>query len=233
MVSQSRLFLPHLQVELLQSETLLFLVEDSATEAALLDLIAKYFLTTESLIEKLFRHPRTWETTLQYIRVFGDYSDRQWMAGRQASSETVPEEEIQKLSLFRQVQKMGASEKIHLALKGNKEARALLLKDTNKQVVLAVLNSPRITEQEIVTIAQSKSVSDEILRVVANNRNWTKNYAVIVGLVNNPKTPVGISLNFIKLIKVKELAGLSKNKGIPEVIRGTAARMLQAKRAGQ
>lgn len=232
-VSRTQLFLPRLNVEFLQPETLLFLAESPLTEGSLLDLIAKYFLTTESLIEKVFKHPNVWPTTLNYIRMFGDYADKVWARPEQPPVETVAEEEIQAQSLFRQVQQMGASEKIQLALKGNKEARALLLKDNNKQVVLAVLGSPRLTEQEVETIAQSKNVSEEILRVIASNRNWTKNYSIIVGLVNNPKTPVGLSLNFVKLLKVKDLGGLSKNKGVPEIIRTSAARLLQMKRSGQ
>ena len=195
--------------------------------------MAKYFLTTESLIRKIFHHPNVWEATLNYVRMFGDYSREPWLAGPQKEAGETIAPEPQAQNLFQQVQQMKVSEKIQLALKGNKEARALLLKDSNKQVVLAVLGSPRITEQEVELIAQSKSVSEDILRVIANNRNWLKNYGVIVGLVNNPKTPVGISLNFIKNLKAKDLSNLSRNKGVPEAIRTSAGRLLQTKRAGQ
>lgn len=231
MADRKRLLLPRLNIEALQSETLLFLAGDSSTDGSTLDLIAKYFLTTESLIRKIYQHPNVWETTLNYVRMFGDYAQESWLASERKESETGPAPET--LNLFQQVQQMKVSEKIQLALKGNKEARALLLKDSNKQVLLAVLNSPRITEQEVESIAQSKSVSEDILRVVANNRSWVKNYGIIVGLVNNPKTPVGVSLGFIKNLKPKDLGSLSRNKGVPEVIRTSAGRLLQTKRAGQ
>lgn len=233
MADRKQLLLPRLNLEILQSETLLFLVEDSSTDGFTLDLITKYFLTTESLIRKIFQHPNAWEATLNYVRMFGDYAQEPWFASKRKELDTEAAPEPDFVNLFQQVQQMKVSEKIQLALKGNKEARALLLKDSNKQVILAVLNSPRLTEQEVESIAQSKNVSEDILRVVANNRNWMKNYGIIVGLVNNPKTPVGLSLGFIKNLKPKELNNLAKNKGVPEVIRSSAGKFLQMKRAGQ
>lgn len=233
MADRKQLLLPRLNLEILQSETLLFLVEDSSTDGFTLDLITKYFLTTESLIRKIFQHPNAWEATLNYVRMFGDYAQEPWFASKRKELDTEAVQEPEFVNLFQQVQQMKVSEKIQLALKGNKEARALLLKDSNKQVILAVLNSPRLTEQEVESIAQSKNVSEDILRVVANNRNWMKNYGIIVGLVNNPKTPVGLSLGFIKNLKPKELNNLSKNKGVPEVIRSSAGKFLQMKRAGK
>ncbi|MCG3113543.1 MAG: hypothetical protein MCM46_17180 [Candidatus Manganitrophus sp. SB1] len=233
MADRKQLLLPRLNLEILQSETLLFLVEDSSTDGFTLDLITKYFLTTESLIRKIFQHPNAWEATLNYVRMFGDYAQEPWFASKRKALDTEAVQEPDFVNLFQQVQQMKVSEKIQLALKGNKEARALLLKDSNKQVILAVLNSPRLTEQEVESIAQSKNVSEDILRVVANNRNWMKNYGIIVGLVNNPKTPVGLSLGFIKNLKPKELNNLAKNKGVPEVIRSSAGKFLQMKRAGK
>jgi len=228
---RKQLLLPRLNVEILQSETLLFLAEDSSTDGSTLDLMAKYFLTTAPLIQKIFQHPNVWETTLNYVRMFGDYAQESWSVSKRKETDVGPEPEV--LNLFQQVQQMKVSEKIQLALKGNKEARALLLKDSNKQVILAVLNSPRITEQEVETIAQSKNVSEDILRVISNNRNWMKNYGITVGLVNNPKTPVGVSLGLIKSLKPKDLSNLARNKGVPEVIRTSAGKFLQMKRAGQ
>lgn len=233
MADRKQLLLPRLNLEILQSETLLFLVEDSSTDGSTLDLIAKYFLATESLLRRIFQHPNAWEATLNYVRMFGDYAQEPWLVSKRNTLDLEGAQDPGFVNLFQQVQQMKVSEKIQLALKGNKEARALLLKDSNKQVILAVLNSPRLTEQEVESIAQSKNVSEDILRVVANNRNWMKNYGIIVGLVNNPKTPVGLSLGFIKNLKPKELNNLAKNKGVPEVIRSSAGKFLQMKRAGQ
>lgn len=141
-------------------------------------------------------------------------------------------EEAADPNLYQRVQKMGVAEKIQLAMRGNKEARLLLMKDSNKQVVMMVLGSPRLTIQEVEMIAASRTTSEEILRIVAGNRDWLKNYTVVTALVNNPKTPVGLSLGFLKTLKTKELNGVAKNKGIPEVIRTSARRFLTIKKGG-
>ena len=225
-------FLPRLDVELLQQETLLFLAGERSTDGVLLDLMARYFLTTEALLRKILHHPNLLESTLSYVRMFGDPSYRELIPSQRQPSSEEADPELRVQNLFQQVQQMGVSEKISLALKGNKEARSLLIKDSNKQVVLAVLNSPRLTEQEVEMIALSKNVSEEILRIVGNNRSWIKNYLIVAALVNNPKTPVGLSLGFLKILKPKELGVVGKNKNIPEVIRSSAHRMLQLKKSG-
>jgi hypothetical protein len=227
-------FLPRLNVEFLQEETLLFLAGESSTDGALLDIMAKYFLTAESLIRKILKHPNVLKSTRDYVRLFGAASCQESIPDgapslpSQTETETKPTFE----NLFQQVQQMGVSEKISLALKGNKEARALLIKDSNKQVVLAVLNSPRLTEQEVEMIALSKNVSEEILRVIGNNRSWIKNYLIVAALVNNSKTPIGLSLGFLKNLKVRDLGIVAKNKNIPEVIRSSAHKLLQLKKTG-
>lgn len=142
----------------------------------------------------------------------------------------LPEEKSQAESLFVKVQKMTVAEKIQLALKGGREARALLIKDPNKQVSRNVLASPKITEQEIEFIAQSKNVSEEVLRIIGANRNWIRNYNVVCSLVNNPRTPLALSLGFVKNLKPKEMELVSKNRNIPEALRTTAAKMLRARR---
>lgn len=240
MGKQKIIFLPRLSVEHLQPETLLFLAGEPSTDGALLDLMAKYFLTTDLLIQKIIRHPNLSEGTLGYLRAFGPPLCQEWIQSRsRGPSSPLSEESISSSveepadpNLFQQVQRMTVSEKIQLALKGNKEARALLMKDSNKQVVLTVLGSPRLTEQEVELIAASRTVSEEILRIIAGNRNWLKNYGVVTALVNNPKTPVGLSLGFLKNLKVKELNGVSKNKGVPEAIRASARRLIQTKKGG-
>lgn len=225
-------FLPRLNVELLQQETLHFLANEKSTDGALLDLMAKYFLTTESLVRQVLQHPNVLSSTLIYVKMFGDPSYEEFIRPESPPSPTESEADAPVQNIFQQVQQMGVSEKIQLALKGNKEARSLLIKDSNKQVILAVMSSPRLTEQEVEMIALSKNVSEEILRIVGNNRSWIKNYMIVSALVNNPKTPIGLSLGFLKNLKPKELGVVAKNKNIPEVIRSSAHKMLQLKRSG-
>jgi hypothetical protein len=121
---------------------------------------------------------------------------------------------------------MPVSEKIKLAMTGDKEARSLLLKDSNRQVQDAVLNSPRITDLEIAGLANSRTVSDELLRKIAANRQWMKSYQVRLGLVNNPKTPVPVGLKIVGTLMIADLKRLAKSKGVSNVIISAAQRLV-------
>ena len=61
-----------------------------------------------------------------------------------------------------------------------------------------MLSSPKLTGQEVEAIAKMANVGEEVLRVIGTNRQWTKNYGVVAGLVRNPKTPVAVSLNLLQ-----------------------------------
>ena len=132
-------------------------------------------------------------------------------------------------SRFQEIQDMPVPDKIKLAMTGDKEARSILIKDSNKQVQEAVLDSPRISDMEIVAVANSRNVPDEILRKIAVNRQWMKNYQVRLGLVNNPKTPLPMGLKIIGTLMLADLKRLSKNKGVSNVLSSAAQRFVMRK----
>jgi len=130
-------------------------------------------------------------------------------------------------SLYQKIMEMGVGEKIKLATIGNREARNLLLKDSNKIVLAAVINSPRNTEEDIIKICQSRNMSNEVLRLIAAKKELTKNYKVKIGLVTNPKTPVPISLKLLSYITEADLRNIAKNKNISTVVARGARKILE------
>lgn len=141
-----------------------------------------------------------------------------------------PGEEERRQSKQVEIQSLPMAEKIKLAMTGDKEARGILIKDSNKQVQDAVLENQRLTDHEIVAIVTSRITSEEILRKIADNRNWVKYYQVRLGLVGNPKTPLPISLKLLDTLVLADLKRLAKSKSIPNVI-ATAANRLAIKKA--
>jgi hypothetical protein len=112
------------------------------------------------------------------------------------------------------------------ATKGTREERAILIRDPNKIVAVAVMSSPKLTEAEVEAIAKMSNVSDEILRIVAHNRNWMKSYAIVSALVKNPKTPLALSMNLMNRLNEKDMRMLSTNRNVPEVLRTTARKKI-------
>ena len=141
--------------------------------------------------------------------------------------EELPEEEVK--NLFAKILSMSVMEKIKLAIKGNKEARSILVRDPNKLVSTAVVKSPKIGDNEVVSIVQSKTVSDQVLRNIYKKKEWRKIYKVQLGLASNPKTPPDIGIRMLKMLRESDLKTIEKSKSVPGAIRTTAKRMLMAK----
>ncbi len=138
--------------------------------------------------------------------------------------------EARKETLLQRIQYLTVGEKIALALRGGQEIRSLLLKDPNKEVVLAVLKNPKMTETEVEGLAHSRNAPEEALRAISRNREWTKNYNIVLALVNNPKTPPGLSVPFVTSLRTKDLVILEKNKNVPDAVRAAARRLVQARK---
>jgi hypothetical protein len=135
----------------------------------------------------------------------------------------LPEDEPEQTTLQR-IAGMNVAKRIALAMKGTREARAILIRDPNRIVTAAVLSSPKMTDTEIASIARMANVSEDVLRTIAMNRAWLKNYSVILGLAKNPKTPVGLSMNLLGRLNEKDLKILSTDRNVPDVLRQTARR---------
>jgi hypothetical protein len=112
---------------------------------------------------------------------------------------------------------------------GSGAARAFLVRDKNKTVAYAAITSPAIGENEIPPIARSKEVSEEVLRYVGNKREWTKNYEIKLGLLFNPKCPVGIALRFVPHLRDGDLKELSRTRNVAQPIKSAALQRIQTK----
>jgi hypothetical protein len=140
-----------------------------------------------------------------------------------ASEEHGPED--QQTAMLR-IAALSVAQRISLAMKGSREERAILIRDPNKIVGVAVLSSPKLTEAEVESIAKMANVSEEILRIIGHTRAWVKNYTVMLALTKNPKTPVAMSMNFLPRLNDRDLRMLSMDRNVPEVLRITARKKI-------
>lgn len=135
----------------------------------------------------------------------------------------------ERLSLIRRLMLMNARDRMKLARKGDREARSILIRDSNKMVAAAVINNPRITDQEAENIATMRTVADEVLRLMATNRNWARSYTIIHNLVRNPRTPIPTVINILPRIRTKDLQNLAQNRNVSDAIRRQSTRLAQAR----
>ena len=139
--------------------------------------------------------------------------------------EAPPSDEDEKTTMQR-IQGLNVAQRIALAMKGTREERAILIRDPNKIVGVAVLSSPKLSDAEVETIAKMTSISDELLRINSMTRGWMKNNGVVVALSKNPKTPLGIAMNLLARLNEKDLRLLSTDRNVAEIVRTTARQKL-------
>jgi hypothetical protein len=132
-------------------------------------------------------------------------------------------------TLLQAIQMMGVSEKIKLALRGSRDARVQLIRDPNRLIRRFVLQNPRVTDDEIIVIAKNRTADDELLRIISDSRDWTKNYQVRLALVTNPKTPLALALRFLASLHERDIRALAKSKNVSGTIATQAKRLVLRK----
>jgi hypothetical protein len=152
--------------------------------------------------------------------------DEKHLAEAAAEAEPDPHK---RQTLLQQISRMTVSQRVQFAIKGGSEARRTLIRDSNKVVQRAVLQSPRLTDQEVESFAAMANLTDEILRLIAGNRVFRKNYIVVRNLMNNPKTPLDVTLHMLPMLNGIDLKKLSMNKNVPETLRSTAAKLIRTR----
>jgi hypothetical protein len=137
--------------------------------------------------------------------------------------------EPERISLIRRVMMMSVKDRVKLAMKGDREARGILIRDSNKVVAAGVINNPRITDKEVESISAMRTVSDEVLRLIAQNRAWARNYPVIHNLARNPRTPIATAINVLLRLHTKDLQHISQNRNVSDAVRRQAQRLAQTR----
>jgi hypothetical protein len=143
-------------------------------------------------------------------------------------AETV-EETQKKATIHQRIMKMSVSEKIKLATLGNKEARTLLLRDSNRLVCMAAATSPRITDGEIIGLANSRTCNADVLRYIYDNREFLRTYAIKFSLVKNPKVPLPTALRLLVTLQEKDIKDLSRDRNVPQTVQAQAKAYIMKK----
>jgi hypothetical protein len=133
-------------------------------------------------------------------------------------------------SKYQQMQEMTVNEKIKMALTGDKEWRTLLVREANKQISSAVLRNPRITEAEALAVAQNRSSSEELIRIILLNRDWVKIYDMKKALVFHPRTPLQQAMRLMNFLSERDLKEISTSRNVTQPIINNARRILMTKK---
>ncbi len=139
------------------------------------------------------------------------------------------EAEAEGLSKYQIAMDLKVAEKIKMGLTGDKEWRTIMMKQSNKLIQAAVMKNPRISDGEVLTVAKSKTASDDLIRIILLNKEWVKNYEVKKALLVHPKTPPPKALRFVSFMTMKDIKTLAKSRQLTNIVANAIRKELQTR----
>jgi len=171
--------------------------------------------------------------SLDYIEEFYEETEdqRELIVSKILGELSAEDDEIsgERISMINRIMRMGMKDRVKLATKGDREARNILIRDPNRIVSQAVVQNPRITEQEVEKIAAMRSVPEDVLRQIAINRNWARNYSIMHNLARNPRTPISNVISILTRLQLRDLQAMVKNRNVSDAIRKQSLRLVTAR----
>lgn len=194
-------------------------------------LIAEYIEIPDSDIDD------SW-LSLEYIEEFYEESpeEREAIVNKIIGDIRVEEDDEitgERISAISRILKMGMKDRVKLAMKGDREARNILIRDPNRVVAQGVIQNPKITEQEVEKIASMRTVPDDVLRQIAINRKFARSYVIMLNLARNPRTPIGNVVTILTRLQLRDLQSLVKDKNVSEAVRKQSHRLVNARTGGR
>jgi len=238
----------------IDQDSLVGVCSNPDTHPLILHVLARFHFRNAMISERIALHPNTDVSTRTFLTENEAEAPNYFFepaaedepgkenAGKETTVSEIPlpsvgqeteEDADEHKSKFKLSRELGITEKIKMALTGDKEWRSLLIKDSNRLISESVLKNPRITEQEILHICNSSLQNDEILRIICKNREWTKNYSIRKALIENHRTPLQYALRFLSFLGERDLAFMARNKNVSSIITTQARRMLINKNHGK
>ncbi len=152
--------------------------------------------------------------------------DRDTIVVPQELVEELPPEKKITRNLSTEIQMMAVGERLKLALKGNRDARQILIRDSSRIVQRFVLQNPRISDDEVVGLAKNRSIDRELLEIICRRKEWLSNYQVKLALATNPKTPLALAVRLVPSLHPRDLRVLAKSKNVPGPVCSLAKRLV-------
>lgn len=136
----------------------------------------------------------------------------------------------ERIAMIQRIMRMTMKDRVKLAVKGDREARNILVRDPNRIVAQAVIQNAKITEQEVEKIAAMRTVPEDVLRQIFINKKWARNYTVMHNLARNPRTSIANAMNILTRLQLKDLQAIAKNRNVGEAVRKQSARLAQLRK---
>lgn len=130
-----------------------------------------------------------------------------------------------------QIRSLPVPVRLKLSRGAARTLRSILVKDSNPLVAVSTLVNNALSDDEVEQLARSRSVIDDVLLEITRHREWMNRYGILNALLNNPRTPIKISVRFIARLGIRDLRSLGANRNVSDAVRSAARRQYQNRTA--
>jgi hypothetical protein len=124
---------------------------------------------------------------------------------------------------------LNTSGKVRRALLGDSKDRMLAIRDPNPIVREAAIKAPGMNENEVTRISANRNTSEDVLRIIASDRDWTRAYQIKLNLASNPRTPFVFGSRLISFLRESDLKKLEKSRDVSGAIQNAVKQHLSRK----
>jgi len=118
------------------------------------------------------------------------------------------------------------AEKIQMALHGTPEQRDAVLRDRDRTLHTFVLKNPQLSAEDVATIARNAQMIPEVLKQIAQNRDWIQHPLIALALARNPRTPPELAVRALDYVPADALRQMAKGLGVLPHITEAARKLL-------
>jgi hypothetical protein len=108
-----------------------------------------------------------------------------------------------------------------LARGGRRELLVALLGDPDAQVIRALLENPRLTEKDVVSVAARRPLRADVSRAIFASR-WLARYHVKRALVMNPWTPIELAVRLLPSLVASDRRRVAADANLAKAVREAA-----------
>ena len=138
-----------------------------------------------------------------------------------------PVDEAASGSLWERLRRLTPPQKMMLASKADRFERAILVQDSDPQVLFALLKNPRLGTDEVLRVAKSSFLSFQAAELILKTQPWFANLDVRVALIHNPKLPMPFALRILPTLPDNEVRIISRGAATSMALKQAALRRLQ------
>jgi hypothetical protein len=105
---------------------------------------------------------------------------------------------------------------------GSAEELSTVLFDVSEQVLLALLDNPRLTDEHLGVLLSRKNLSQAFLRELGLRERLLRDYRVKLALVRHPRAPRNVALTLMRHLYLFDLLKVGTTPGVAAEVRRVA-----------